>query len=151
MGIGGSKYNNIEIQGDKFIKIPYRRYNKEYFMLIPLDENENVRKKIISLINDNNDDIEDDININSIIECKLKILNKKEIDITSYLESYMGPDQFYKRNKNTIRIMDVLPSKYYEEFVYVKIMDEDMEYKTYTNLNDLIFGSIEEEEEEESD
>lgn len=144
MGIGGSKYNNIEIQiqGDKFIKIPYERYKKKYFMLLPLGD-ENVRKTIISLIN-NSDDIDDDIHINSIIECKLKIKNKKEMDITSNLESYMGPDQFYKKNKNIIRIMDILPSKYYNDFEYVKTMDEEMEYKTYSNLNDLIFGNVSE-------
>jgi hypothetical protein len=143
MGLGFSKANlNIEIEGDKFIKIPYERHNKKYFMLLPLDNNEDIRKKIISLIN-NTDDMEDDIHINSIIECKIKIKGKREVDITSYLESYMGPDQFYKKNKKEIRIIDILPIKYHIDFSYVKILDEDMEYKTYSNLNDLLFQEVE--------
>ena len=138
MGIGLSKNATIEIQ-DNFIKIPYKRYNKTYYMLIPLDKDEIVMNRIKSLIN-NEVDIKEDIHINHIIECKLKTKGKKEIDVTNCLESYMGPDQFYKKNKNLIRIRDILPIKYHDSFSYIKTLNEDMEYKTYLSIDDLLFN-----------
>lgn len=143
MGTGLSKQNkNIDIQGDKFIRIQYERNKKKYYMLLPINENDDIRKKLISLIYQK-DDIKEDIYINDILECKLKVKGKKEMDISSNLETYMGPDQLYKDNKNIIRIRDILPEKYINTFEYVKTLNEEMEYKTYSNLDDYIFADIE--------
>jgi len=136
MGSRTSKLN-INIEGDKFIKIPYEYNNKKYHIMIPLHEDEHIRKKIISFVYKK--DVVDDIYINNILECKLKIKGKKEMDITKDLESYMGPDQIFRKYKDIIKIEDILPTMYKEVFEYIKIMDDNMDYKIYTNLNDCIF------------
>lgn len=131
--------STIEI-GDQFIKVPYERNNKKYYMMLPIHKNDKIREKIINLVN--NVDMKDDIFINDIIECKLKLSGKKEMDITTYLDSYMGPDQFYRKHKNKIRIRDILPEKYQIGFEYIKTMDEIMEYKKYFSLDDFLFDEV---------
>lgn len=132
MGSYFSYEKNIVIQNNKFIKIPYIHNKKTYYMLLPIDES--IKNKVISLIN--NEEVKE-IYMNNIIECMLKLKdNKKEIDITTYIESYIGPDQFYTIHKNNIYIKDILPLKFHEQFEYLKIMDIEMETKIYTNLNE---------------
>lgn len=140
MGLSFSKGSSTIEIGDQFIKIPYERNNKKYYMMLPIHENEKVRNKIVNLVN--NVEMKDDIFINDIIECKLKLNGRKEMDITSYLDAFMGPDQFYRKHKNKIRIRDILPEKYQIGFEYVKTMNEIMDYNTYHNLDDYLFDEV---------
>lgn len=130
--------SSVKVVGDEFLKIPYVKNGNKYYMLLKLNEEDERKNKILSLINGTNTD--EDIYINSLLEFKLKLNDvENEIDITNEMEKYMGPDQLYLENKDKIRIIDLLPEKYHNRFEYLTTMDEMMEYKTYENLFDTFF------------
>jgi hypothetical protein len=142
------KTEDISIHGE-FIKVPYVYENKRYYVLVPIHHEEDKTKRILSLLKT---EPNNSIYFNNIIECILTMKNtddldedndmKKQeinIDITNELERYMGPDQIYKDHTNKIKLRDILPRKYHNDFNYITIMYDDLETLVVNDLDFCIF------------
>ena len=126
----------ISIHGN-FVKIPYIYNNKLYYTVVPIHQEENKVELVKKLVDA---EPHNEIFFNNIVECTLKMDDDDdEIDITKDIERYMGPDQIYKDHSGLIRVRDILPLYYYDNFEYINIMYDNLEEARFTNLDDKIF------------
>jgi hypothetical protein len=124
---------------DGYVKVPYTYQERVFYMIVPTQMSEH-QHDMLRVHYHKNKSNHDPIYYNSIIESGLKLSGTDtEIDISTLLERFMGPDQCYKNQKKLIKIKDVIPLKYHTSFQYVRLLYDDLESITKNDLDECIF------------
>lgn len=127
---------NVSIHNN-FIKIPYVNDGRRYYILIPLELEHDKVRTISDLMDEKSNN---EIFFNNILECIILTKDGKEIDVTTDIDRFMGPDQLYRDHSDVIKVSDVIDKKYHGDFARLKVMYDDLEYKYIESLDDLIFS-----------
>jgi len=127
---------NISIH-EKYIKIPYVNDGRRYYILLPLNLQFEKVKTISDLMDAKSNT---DIFFNNVLECLVKTNGNEAVDITTHIDRFMGPDQLYRDYTDVITVKDIIPEEYHNDFEYIRVMYDDLEYVYIRDINHLFFS-----------
>jgi hypothetical protein len=127
---------DISIHGN-FVKIPYVYEDKRYYTIVPIHKE---RKKIELVKKLIDEKPHNDIYVNNILDCVVKLTDEdEERNVMDEIERYMGPDQVYHDYTELILVSDVLPSDWLGFFEYMNITDMNFETRTLSDIKEKLF------------